>query len=202
MRKLRTRAVLLITFVCVFGRASAWPTGIGIFAQEDPSERHRCFTAPAFATTSLYVIGFELGSFQGWEASVTFESAAFTILAVTLNPAEATNVGGIGNFIVGLGANFEGSPRYTLVSYQFGWFAGSIPPQDSQVCLGGTTPSSFGGAPGYATAQSQLVVLPFISLQTESYDEGCAVLNPTDPAQCEVSYPILEASFGRLKARF
>ena len=202
MQRLGPEAVLLVASLCVSGRAFAWPTGIGIFSQEDASPWHRCFTVPAFAPTSLYVIGFELGSFHGWEASVTFDSAAFTIVAVILNPAEATNVGGIGNFIVGLGANFDGSPRYTLVTYQFGWFAGPVPPQDSQVCLGGTTPSSFGGAPGYATAQSQLVVLPFVSLQTGLYDEGCAVLNPTDLANCAFSYPIFEASFGGLKARF
>jgi hypothetical protein len=79
---------------------------------------HRCWTAAGFAVFNFYLVGFSLGNFTGWESSVTFSNTGFNILGATLNPTTAINVGSIGNFIIGLGAVFNGSPRYTLVSYQ------------------------------------------------------------------------------------
>jgi hypothetical protein len=180
----------------------AWPTGIGIFSREDPDHRHRCASLVPFAPVEVHVIGFQLGSVRGWEAAVHLGHLELTVLGVELNPPQAVNVGQIGNFIVALGGDFAGDPSFTFVSYQLGWFAGTTAPQDVQVCLGPATPSSFAGMPGYATASSQLVPLGYVSPDTGIYAAGCAVLNPSDAANCEFPYANEAASFGAIKARF
>ena len=205
MKKTLATVLALVALLAAASPSLATPTGIGIFGNEAPGSVHRCMTVPAFSTFTFYVIGFNLGSFNGWEASLTFSVAGFNVLGTTLNPANALNVGTPGNFIVGLGANFNGSPRYTLVTYQIGWFSTPTAPADVQVCLGGTTPSSFNGEPGYATSASQLVPLPFVSLDTGVYGAGCAVINASNVPNCtdtEFSLPAAQASFGEMKARF
>src|SRR5512134_1137923 len=107
MKKTLATVLALVALLAAASPSLATPIGgIGIFGNEAPGSAHRCMTVPAFSTFTFYVVGFNLGTFNGWEASLTFSVAGFNVLGTTLNPANALNVGTPGNFIVGLGANF------------------------------------------------------------------------------------------------
>jgi hypothetical protein len=200
MKKLATFALASLAIVALAASAFAQPEAgdAGIFF--DTAGTQSTGTVVAFVPTNFYVIGFGLGDISGWESSVTnLPAQGFLVLSATLNPSNALNVGSQGNFIVGLGVCATvGSGSYNLVSYQSGFFTPppTPVPQNVAVCMGGTTPSTFGGAAGYSTCGGQLRTFGKAQNGGADYPDGCGVINATHtpPVGTET------VSFGAVKA--
>lgn len=203
MKKLLATVLAIAALMAMTLSATATPTGIGIYDAENPGNANRCHTAAGFQIFPMYIIGFNLGPFTGWEAGVSFSDPTWQVLSTTLHPAAAINVGSAPtNFIVGLSLIANGTPRYTLATYSMGYFLGPTAPE-LQMCLGPSTPSSFNPpAPGYSTADDVLLPLTMLETATTNYAEGCAIVNPVFPDECVFGLSASELSFGEVKARF
>lgn len=153
---------------------------------------------PGFVPDFFYVLSYDLGDLTGWEASVVLSDPTWNILGATLNPGTALNVGTTGNFIVGLGLCANGAGFYTLVTYNIGYFISPVAPNDVLVCIGGSNPSSFGGAPGYSTCADDLIPFGLAESGSPDYPDGCGVINPTGIAPVGTE----ALSLGAVKAKF
>lgn len=201
MRFLPLALVLLLLAGQVAPAAADGPLtrATGIFA--DPAGTIRMRAVPGFFPFNFYVLGFGLdGQVKGWELSVSLDPA-FLILGRTLDQPGSLNVGGADNWIVGSGGCFDGSSVYTFVTYQAGYFAGPVAPNDALFCLGPSDPSSFSPAsPGYLQCSGSLVPMGTTSglCPCTLYPIGCLVINPSDFCIVET----LSTSFGEVKAGF
>jgi len=198
MRKLATLALIALS-VFAFASTSvaqAEPGDLGIFF--DAAGNTTTKVIPGFTIDFFYVLGFQLGPITGWEAGITWTDPTWNILGTTLNPGTALNVGGVGNFIVGLGACVDAGAVHLLVTYQVGYFVAPVAPSDVIVCTGPASPSSFGGLPGYSSCADELI--PFGAAQNGqgAYPNGCGVINPTNIGPIGTS----SESFGAVKAKF
>ena len=140
MKKLTSLAVVLM-LACMASMAFAQAeTGdVGVFA--DTAATQSTLAVTAFVPTFFYVVAFDLAEIKGWELSIAIDPS-FTVLGRTLDQPSSLNVGNLDNFIVGSGGCFNGQPTYTLVTYNIGFFT-AVVPNDSPVCIGPASPSSF-----------------------------------------------------------
>jgi hypothetical protein len=198
MRKLATLAITLLALLALAAPAVAQPENgdLGIFFDLGATSPRT--TVPGFAIFNMYVCGYNLGPVSGWESKVTLSQTGWSVIGAALNPSNALNVGQVGNFIVGLGACVDAPGVHLLVSYQMGYFVGPLAPSDLLICTGGSTPSSFGGVPGYSSCGGSLI--PFGAAQNGGsvYPNGCGVVNPTQEGPISAE----SVSFGAVKAGF
>ena len=201
MKKLAIFALASLALVALAAPVFAQPEDgdLGVYFDTTTLTARRPGT-PGFALFNFYLCGFNLGPTSGWESAVTLSQAGWNVVGTTLNPANALNVGQVGNWIVGLGVCVDSPGVHVLVTYQVGYFVSPTAPNDLLICAsGGSTPSSFNGVPGYSSCDSQLI--PFgVGLNGGGvYPNGCAVVNPTNadnPVGAE------NVSFGAVKAGF
>jgi hypothetical protein len=200
MKKLAIFALATMAVLCLSASAFGQPENgdLGVFF--DLNGMTASTTATNFQIVNVYVAGYNLGPVAGWESSVTISNPAYNVFAPVLNPSDAVNAGSTGNWIVGLGicANVPGV--HTLVSYQVGFFTpppAAVP--ELLICTGASTPSSFGGAPGYSSCTD--VLIPFGQANNgggTAYPNGCGVINPTSTPPVATH----DLSFGAVKAGY
>jgi hypothetical protein len=130
---------------------------------------------------------------------VTLSQTGWSVIGAALNPSNALNVGQVGNFIVGLGACVEVAGAHLLVTYQLGYFVAPVAPNDLLLCIGGTSPSSFGGVPGYSSCAGALIPFGVAENGGGVYPNGCGVVNPTNG---EFPVGTSNVSFGAVKAAY
>lgn len=199
MRKLATLAVALLVLIAMAmpAVAQAEPGDVGVFF--DLAGTASATNLAQFAVSNFYVMGFGLGDLTGFELNIGFSRAGWSVLARTLPTASSLNVGSGDNFIVGLGSCVtpSGVAPYTLVNYQYGWFAPTVP-GETLMCVGPSTPSSFAGLPGYSSCNDVLKSFGAAQNGAPNYPNGCGVVNPLSgpPVATE------NVSFGAVKASF
>jgi len=201
MKKLAICALASLAIFALASSAFAQPEAgdVGIFFNAAGTQTSTALAG--FAVSNFYVVGFGLGDLSGFEVSVGFGVAGFSVLGRTLPTATALNVCSGDCFIVGLGTcAATGSDPYSLVVYQYGWFGGAVAPNEVTLCIGGTSPSSFNGAPGYSSCLDILKPFGLAEHGNDCRPNGCAVVNPTGP--CPVPVGAEELSFGAVKANF
>jgi len=189
--------LLLLTLAAPAAADQKAPRTVGLFADSAGNTAELFVTG--FIPFLFHAVGFELdGQVKGWELSVQIDPD-FTVLTRTLDQPSSLNVGNGDNFIVGSGGCFVGSPSYVFVTYNVGYFAGPVAPNDAAVCLGPVVPSSFSPAtPGYLQCDGTLVPLELSEGGCCGlYPDGCLVINGT---QCIIG--TASSSFGEVKSRF
>lgn len=199
MKKLAIFALASLAIFALASSAFAQPENgdFGVFFDLGTLSTSR--TIGGFATFPVYMAGYNLGPISGWESKFTLNSAAWTNLGPTLTPASALNVGQPGNFIVGLGACVENQGAHLVCTYTLGYFAAPTAPNDLVICVSeGSSPSSFGGAPGYSTCLDVLKPFGLAENGGTSYPDGCGVVNPLSAPPVGTE----EMSFGAVKASY
>jgi hypothetical protein len=199
--------MLALTLVTMSSMAFAQPEArdVGIFTDAAGTVSTAVYPA-AFTPIDLYVIGFDLdGSVKGFEFSMNLPGA-FAISGPVFDPVTGAapyfagpgpiNLGTATAPIIGTGGCVDGMGAFVLAHY-IGIFFAAIP-ADATVCIGGTTPSSFNGAPGYLQCDGTLVPFGIAQNGGGTHPNGCLILNSTDtgPVATETT------SFGEVKARF
>ena len=172
------------------------PYDAGVFG--DPLGTATTLEVGAFSPFNAYVVAFELnGLVKGFEVRIVVPPTITVTGSVLAGPAPI-NLGDEPNeFIVGTGGCIEGTPRIVLLQLNCGLFVPDPVPTDLALVLQGTSPSSFGGPPGYVQCDNVLVSFTPASIHPV-YPSGALIINPTqeDPIAVEAS------SFGAVKSRF
>jgi len=198
MKKLMA-VVFALSLVAMSSMAFAQPEqyDVGIFG--DAAGTQTTLTLGQFQPFTAYVVGFGLdGTVKGFEVKVTVPPQITVTANVLAGPAPI-NLGDEPNeFIVGTGACIEGTPQLTLVTMSCGLFVPAPVPNDLAMVLGGTTPSSFGGPPGYVQCDNTLVAFGAATNGGPDYPDAALIVNPTGIAPVAVE----ESSFGAVKAQF
>lgn len=201
MKKLAIFALASLAIFALAFSAFAQPEtrDVGVFFNAAGTQTSGALAG--FAVSNFYVVGFGLGELTGFELSVGFSLPGFSVLARALPTATSLNVSTGDSFIVGLGACVSsGTGPFSLVVYQYGWFGGPVAPNEVTLCIAGTVPTSFNGAPGYSTCQDVLTPMGLAENGNGCRPNGCGVVNPT--GTCPVPVDAEQLSFGAVKASF
>jgi hypothetical protein len=200
-----TRRTCLLAFVailCLVAPAAAQhPAGsIGVFFDAAGTMTSTSVPAP-FILFNVYVIGFRVpGGMLGYEFSVGMPAGTIVSGGRQFFPAGALDVGtGDDNWLVGTGGTCleESVAAQIMVQYNGALFLAQ-PGANVQICLGGATPSSVGGIPGYVTCLSPNDFRTFGPAYVDCAGQAaCALLNPSGaPSSC----PGIEIAFGNRSA--
>jgi hypothetical protein len=193
-----TLALLLISIFPNAAAAQAEPGDVGVF--QDAAGTITAWHQPVAVPFDFYTVAFDLGDYQGFELALIVPPELILLNGVALDAPDIICVGldncGPQNWMIGLSQCVDASGVHPL-TLQSALILSPWP--NMQICVGPAWYSSFSPpVPGYLTCTWDLI--PFgVALNGQGfYDDGCAVLNPTEP------HPIAteETSWGSVKSRF